>query len=154
MVIVKQKGFTLVELMVVVAVIAILGAIAYPSYVNYKIRVDRTDTQVEMMEISHRLANFKMANHTYGGRTAQNIYGATTIPRVQPLYDITLTDVNGVVLTASNAQVRTWLLTAKPKTGTSQTGNGWICLNDQGQKSWTKGVNSCSLSATSNWTGN
>lgn len=148
-----NKGFTLVELMVVIAIIGILAAIAYPSYVSYKIRVDRIDTQVEMMEISHRLAKFKMANNTYAGRTAENIYGVATIPRVQPLYNIVLTDVNGIALTSSAANVRTWLLVATPRSGTKQFGDGVLCLDDQGQKFWAKGATACSLSATSNWTG-
>ena len=148
-----KQGFTLIELMIVVAIIGILAAIAYPSYDAYKIRTDRTDTQAEMIEIARTLANFRMANNNYAGRTALNVYGATTIPRTQPLYDITLTDADGTALTVATAKVRTWLLIAKPKTGTAQANDGWICLNDQGQRSWAKGVNSCSLSATSNWDG-
>ncbi|MCH7314069.1 prepilin-type N-terminal cleavage/methylation domain-containing protein [Acinetobacter sp. ANC 3882] len=148
-----NRGFTLIELMIVVAIIAILATIAYPSYISYKVRVQRTDAQAEMMQIARDLANFRMANNSYAGRTATNIYGAATIPRAQPLYDITLTDVDGTLLTATSAKVRTWLLIAKPKTGTTQADNGWICLNDQGQRSWAKGVTTCNLSATSNWDG-
>ena len=148
-----KQGFTLIELMIVVAIIGILAAIAYPSYVAYKVRSDRAVAQAEMIEIARTLANFRMANNNYAGRTALNVYGATTIPRTQPLYDITLTDADGTALTVATAKVRTWLLIAKPKTGTAQANNGWICLNDQGQRSWEKGVNSCSLSATSNWDG-
>ena len=148
-----KQGFTQIELMIVVAIIGILAAIAYPSYVAYKVRTDRADVQAEMIEIARTLANFRMANNNYAGRTALNVYGATTIPRTQPLYDITLTDADGTALTGATAKVRTWLLIAKPKTGTAQANNGWICLNDQGQRSWAKGVNSCSLSATSNWDG-
>lgn len=148
-----KQGFTLIELMIVVAIIGILAAIAYPSYVAYKVRTDRADAQAEMIEIARTLANFRMANNNYAGRTALNVYGATTIPRTQPLYDITLTDADGTALTVATAKVRTWLLIAKPKTGTAQANNGWICLNDQGQQYWKEGVNACSLSATSNWDG-
>lgn len=148
-----KLGFTLVELMIVVAIIGILAAIAYPSYVQYKVRVNRTDTQAEMMEIAHRLTTYKMANQTFVGRTALNIYGATTIPRTQPLYDVALTDVDGVELTNASATVRTWLLVATPRIGTTQAENGVICLNDQGQKFWAKAATACVLSAASNWDG-
>ena len=148
-----KQGFTLIELMIVVAIIGILAAIAYPSYAAYKIRTDRTDTQAEMIEIARTLANFRMANNNYAGRTVLNVYGAATIPRTQPLYDITLTDVDGTALTVPTAKVRTWLLIATPRTGTSQAGNGVLCLNDQGQKFWVKAATACALTANSNWDG-
>ncbi|RLZ10401.1 prepilin-type N-terminal cleavage/methylation domain-containing protein [Acinetobacter sp. 2JN-4] len=150
---VHKNGFTLIELMIVVAIIGVLAAIAYPAYTGYKVRVQRTDAQAEMLQIARNLATFKMANNSYAGRTATNIYGATTIPRAQPLYDIVLTDTDGVALTATSARVRTWLLIATPKAGTLQAGNGVICLNDQGQKYWEKAATVCALSATSNWDG-
>ena len=148
-----KQGFTLIELMIVVAIIGILAAIAYPSYAAYKIRTDRTDTQAEMIEIARTLANFRMANNNYAGRTVLNVYGAATIPRTQPLYDITLTDVDGTALTVPTAKVRTWLLIATPRTGTSQAGNGVLCLNDQGQKFWAKAATNCALTPNSNWDG-
>ncbi len=122
MVIMYILGFTLIELMIVVAIIAILAAIAYPAYGQYKVRVNRADTQAEMMGIAHRLTTYKMANQTFIGRTTMNTYGATTIPRTQPLYDIALTDVDGVELTNASAKVRTWLLVATPKATSPQTG--------------------------------
>ncbi|MGE4316507.1 type IV pilin protein [Acinetobacter sp.] len=148
-----KRGFTLIELMIVVVIISILAAIVYPFYTNYKIRTDRVNAQSEMLQIARNLETYKMANNNYAGRTAINVYGANTIPQTRPLYDIELTDVSGVALTANTAQVRTWLLIAKPKPGTTQASNGWICLNDQGQKFWAQGATACALSATSNWDG-
>jgi type IV pilus assembly protein PilE len=94
-----------------------------------------------------------MANQTFAGRTAMNIYGSNTIPRTKPLYNIAITDVDGLALTDASAKVRTWLLVATPRTGTAQAGNGAICLNDQGQKFWAEGATACALSTTSSWDG-
>ncbi len=146
-------GFSLVELLIVVAIIGILAAIAYPAYGRYKVGTNRTSAQSEMVDIAKKLTNYKMANQTFTGRTAMNIYGATTIPRTNPLYDITLTDVDGVLLTDASAKVRTWLIVATPRTGTEQAGNGVICLNDQGQKFWAKAATNCALTPNSNWDG-
>ena len=146
-----MKGFTLMELMIVVAIIGILAAIAYPTYTGYKVRVQRADAQAEMLQIARTLASYKLANSNYSGRTLSNIYGATQTP--DGMYDLTITDRNNVALTSTSANTSGWLLTATPKSGSMQAGNGVLCLNDQGQKYWAKAATTCVLSATSVWDG-
>ena len=124
-----MKGFTLIELMIVVAIIAIIAAIALPSYQQYQIRTKRAEAQSEMMQIALRLENYKAINHSYKDATATVIYGGTVIPsQGTALYDIELTDIDGIALTASS-KTNTWRLTATPKTTASQNGNGNLVLN-------------------------
>lgn len=138
----NQVGFTLIELMIVVAIIAIIAAIAYPSYSQYKARTNRADVQNEMMRVAQRMQSYKAVNNNYTSATLMGIGGSSTYPSTSPVYDLTL-----------QTTVQTWTLTARPKTGTSQAGNGVICLNNLGQKYWVKAATACALSVTSTWDG-
>ncbi|MFT1024474.1 type IV pilin protein, partial [Acinetobacter baumannii] len=124
----KYEGFTLIELMIVVAIIAILAAIAYPSYTQYKIRTNRADVQSEMMQTAQRLQSYYVINHNYTSATLNNGLTTKDYPASNPIYTIAL---------VTNSQ--TWTLTATPISTSSQAGDGIICLNDQGQKFWAKG---------------
>ena len=66
----KSKGFTLIELMVVVAIVAILAAIAYPSYREYVRRGNRRAAQSVMMDIVNREHQYFVANRIYADSAA------------------------------------------------------------------------------------
>ena len=61
-----MKGFSLLELMVVVAIIGILAAIAYPSYKDYLNRSRRIDAQSIMLNIQSLQERFRVNNPAYG----------------------------------------------------------------------------------------
>jgi type IV pilus assembly protein PilE len=61
----KSAGFTLVELMIVVAVIGILSAIGYPSYVNYVKRAHRSAAAQLMLKIASREEQYMLDARAY-----------------------------------------------------------------------------------------
>lgn len=81
------RGFTLVELMIVVAIIAILAAIAYPGYRGFVMRGNRSDAQSVLMRIAQNMERYYTINNTYAGATlsssppsATDVWGTTTSP--------------------------------------------------------------------------
>lgn len=63
------RGFTLIELMLVVALIGILSAIAYPSYADYLRKSRRTDGRRALLEAAGAMEKYFSANLTYEGAT-------------------------------------------------------------------------------------
>ncbi|MCP4995976.1 MAG: type IV pilin protein [Gammaproteobacteria bacterium] len=61
----QMRGFTLIELMIVVAVIGILSAIAYPSYMDSVRKSRRTDGQSALLDAAQKMEVFYARNATY-----------------------------------------------------------------------------------------
>lgn len=59
------KGFTLIELMIVVAIVAILAAVAVPSYRSYVLRSHRTVAINALLDLGSRQARYYTTNNTY-----------------------------------------------------------------------------------------
>ena len=74
----SSRGFTLIEIMITVAIIGILAAVALPAYQNYVLRAGRTEGQAALMDISARLEQYYLGNKTYTTDIAGNLNTNTT----------------------------------------------------------------------------
>ncbi len=141
---IKQGGWTLIELMIAVAIIAIIAVIIFPNYQDYIVRGGRTEVQTTMIRIAQNLENYKMANN--------NSY-ASAVLASDAIHGETDFKSSGVVIytLGLEATANSWTLEAEPVSTSRQAGDGDVVLNDLGQRCWTKGA-TCTLSATTAWT--
>lgn len=152
------KGFSLIELMIVVAVIAILASIAYPSYQNYIKRTHRVEVQAGMMEIAQRLQSYKLVNGDFGKGNSNTAYAVN--PLINPaIYGAVSFPKQGAArysLSITASPDTNWTLTATPMG--AQKGNGHVVLNNRNERCWTEASDknsgvACNLSSTTNWDG-
>ena len=61
----NQKGFTLIELMIVVAIIGILAAIAIPNFLNYQLKSKTAEAKVNLGAIATSQESYRAENDTY-----------------------------------------------------------------------------------------
>jgi type IV pilus assembly protein PilE len=132
----QQSGFTLVELMVVVAIIGIIAAIGIPSYTNYVTRGRLTEAHSTLMNLRIRLEQFYLDNRNYGVAPACGVQ----MPTGSQVQNFTFTCV-----TANAGQ--TYILTA---TGTGGAAGFTFTLNEANQRATTQvpGAGGWTASAT------
>ena len=98
----RRHGFTLVEMLVVVAMVAILGAVAYPSYVAQVSKGRRVDAKQALMELAQKLERYYTERGTYVGATlgSTGVYLSTSAGGYYSLA-ITSQTADGFTITAA-----------------------------------------------------
>ncbi len=120
-----RQGFSLIELMVAVAIVGILAAIAYPSYSRYVINSNRSAAQAHLMDILRLEQQYVLDNRAYTD-TLANLNGLSTPDAVSKYYTITISVEAG--------PPPTFLATATPKAGTAQATDVTLTINEAGAK--------------------
>lgn len=112
----RQGGFTLIELMITVAIIGILAAIAYPSYTAHVEKSRRADAKVALNELVQRQESYFLRNFSYASTLAQLGYAGTDSPDGH--YTLAIASVTPSACAGTNAsRCSAYTLSAVPKVG-------------------------------------
>jgi len=91
----NASGFTLIEAMIVVAIVGVLAAIAVPMYGNYRDRVNRAQAVRDVGALQALISNYQLNNSAYPANLASLKGGTLTDPWGRPYVYVDLTSING-----------------------------------------------------------
>lgn len=128
----NSKGFTLIELMIVVVVLGVLAAIALPAYQGYVERARRADAKTSLLELQMAMEKWRANNPSYTtDMTDLGYAGAADQPSKEGYYTLDI---------PSAASAAGYTLTAEIDNTTAQAGDGcgtFTITLDNGGESYT-----------------
>lgn len=122
------KGFTLIELMIVVAVIAILAAIALPSYQEHVRKSRRAQAKADLVELAQFLERRHTVDNHYGGALAFSV-SPREATGTSVMYNITRAPIAG-----NPPNPQTFVLRAEPANAQQNDRCGTLTLSNTGAK--------------------
>lgn len=138
----RHSGFTLVELMIAVAILAIIAAVAMPIYNQYSQRTFRTEAQADLLNCAQGMERFAAMNFDYDGADVAFAAGNICNPESvrQNRYNF------GVAVGAGGD---TFTLTATPIN--VMAGDGLMTYDNAGTRGWSRDGNDTIDAGEDNW---
>ncbi len=148
-----QHGFTLIELMIVVAMIGILSAIAFPTYTRYVIRSQRVAAQGDLMLLTGQMERSYTVNQHYANTADMskcgNVSSATWSGTVQAPFGNAKKHYTLTCVISDGGQ--TYVITATPVTTSNQKNDGKMTISSKTLKQWDKNNDGSFSSAENTW---
>ncbi|MGB8856657.1 MAG: type IV pilin protein [Burkholderiales bacterium] len=141
----KNAGFTLIEIMIVIAIMGILAAIAVPAYTDYVIRSRTTEATTTLSDLRVRMEQFFQDNRNYGnaGVCGQNAAAANIVVFPTTATNPPSKDFNFTCAALGGPPATGYTITA---TGLRQVAGFVYTINEQNQRTTQIGA-----PAKSNW---
>jgi len=128
-----SKGFTLIETMIVAAIIAILAAIAYPSYQETVARGRRSDAKAVLMENAQWIERQYTISNDYTKKGDGNTLDSAALPTKEAPRDGSAKYYD-IAFAASSPSTGSFTLTAAPKSSMTGDKCGTLTLTNTGGK--------------------
>ena len=129
-----HSGFTLVELLIVLAIVAILGSIAVPSYQAQTMKARRTDAKSALLGFAQAMERYFTENSTYTSAVGTDDFPDSSVyPSQAPLDGGTkYYNLQGRV----GDDGTSYTLRATPISGGAQDGDGYLQISHTGVRAW------------------
>jgi len=122
-----QKGFTLIELMIVVAIIGILAAVAIPAYQNYTVRARVSEAVLQASAVKTTVTENIANNNAIGAGTCSGFTNVTATNATKNVSTVTCTDTTGVIAVVTTAAAGGVTLTFTPVLDSTTRVVKWTC---------------------------
>ena len=116
----RQSGFTLIELMITVAIVGILAAIAYPSYQSYVLQSRRAEAIAGLLDLQQQAEKWRVSHTTYPSNSNVNLPSSDH-------YTFTVEDI-----TPTAYRLKATAKSSSPQN--SDTGCTWLTFDQNGAK--------------------
>ena len=138
----KQRGFTLIELMIVVTIIAIIAGIAVSAFSGAGREAEQSRIMAEINSLNDAMSRYYQGSYSYTGATIDALRGGVNVSiAASPNYTVTLNNLAG----------QTYILLATPVAGSVVAGTGAYSIDETGRRCYYVGSDAADPATCKAW---